>query len=368
MKISIIGPVYPYRGGIAHYNALLARSLEKDHEIQMISFSRQYPSFLYPGVTDRDPSQERIEFPAKYVLDPLFPWTWFVALNQIYQFEPDIVVIHWWTTFWGVCDALLINQLISHHIRVVYIIHNIFPHEPRFWDKCFARWGLNHADRYILQTKYEINRLKALVPSGKTILIPHPVYAMFSHQITSRDEALRYLKLPADRYILLFFGIVRPYKGLKYLIEAISILKQRRYDPVLVIAGEFWEDESLYRSQIKHLDIEDQIIIINHYIPNEEIGMYFSAAHILIAPYIDATQSGAVKMAMGFHIPIVITDVLAQDDSISVGPTCLVSLSKDSNSLANTIQEMLDHYPSMSFQQATEMSSWQDLCKAITNI
>ena len=142
MKISMIGPVYPYRGGIAHYTALLAQALlQSGHDLQMISFERQYPAFLYPGESDKDPSANAIHIPARYLLDPLYPWTWQRAVREIRAAGPQLVLFHWWSTFWGPAYAAL-----SHTLRrstpVVFLIHNVFPHEIKPWDRGLASLAL----------------------------------------------------------------------------------------------------------------------------------------------------------------------------------------------------------------------------------
>jgi glycosyltransferase involved in cell wall biosynthesis len=368
MRITLIGPVYPFRGGIAHYTTLLAHALTEQHVVQVVSFRRQYPSFLYPGVSDLDPSTDSLKFPATYLLDPIYPWTWFDTVNKVCRFNPDVVVIQWWTTFWGPSFGVLANRLMSDQKKVVFIIHNVLPHEPRFWDTWLTRWGLRCGYRYIVQTEQESKRLFKLLPHAKVELAPHPVYDMFSQQKITRADAIRKCNLPEDASILLFFGIVRPYKGLEYLFNAVSILNKEGVNIFLVVAGEFWENESHYREMIKQLNIQDCVLIDNRYIPNEEIGLYFSAAHIFIAPYIQATQSGAVKMAMGFNLPIIISDKVAQDNSLQPSATCIVCPSKDSMALAEAIQRMLNDYPELDEISDLGLNAWEPIITAITRV
>jgi len=309
MKVTLIGPVYPYRGGIAHYNASLAQALTgAGHTVRLISFRRQYPSRLYPGETDKDPSVEPLSFPAESILDPLYPWTWLHAARTIINDHPHLVMFHWWTTFWAPAFTTLV-WLIRRRVKVVYLIHNVLPHEAKAWDRWMARATLQQGQVFIVQAPHERERLAALIPRSSLVIdSPHPAYLPFRKQPLSKIEARQQLDLPIDLPLLLFFGIVRPYKGLKYLVDALAQVQR----PVrLVVAGEFWEDVTIYQQQIETLALSDRITLINRYIPNEEAHLLFSAADGLVAPYVGGTQSGAAGLALGYGLPMIITDRVA---------------------------------------------------------
>ncbi|MEW6649322.1 MAG: glycosyltransferase [Chloroflexota bacterium] len=307
MRIVLIGPVYPYRGGIAHHTTRLAQAiLEEGHEMVVISFKRQYPRFLYPGKSDRDPSQNVTQVDAEFVLDPIYPWTWAKAIHRIRDFSPSVVVIQWWTTFWAPAFWWIAKKL-RNICRVTFLIHNVVPHEAKFFDPWLSKLTLLQGNHYIVQSENQKTRLQKLIPLAEPIIIEHPVYDQFAYQRIEKTEARKLLKLPEDRPILLFFGIVRPYKGLKHLIDAMALVYQAGHNPLLVIAGEFWEDVEKYKAQIKFLGIENAIIIRNEYIPNEDVPLYFNAADVFVAPYVGGTQSGAVKIAMAFAMPIILS-------------------------------------------------------------
>lgn len=307
MKVTIIGPVYPYRGGIAHYTSLLAQALSERHQIQIVSFKRQYPAWLYPGKTDKDPSLSPLLVDALYILDPFYPWTWWQAIRAIENFQPDLVVCQWWTTFWAPAFAFISFWLRSKGIALVFLIHNVFPHEPKFWDRPLAHLALRTGETFIVQTTQEHERLLTLFPYASVVLCPHPVYDMFAAQRIPQAEARKHLDVSPNKPTVLFFGIVRPYKGLKYLIEALALLRDRGFTTQLIVAGEFWEDRKIYEAQISKLGLTEQVILDDRYIPNEELGLLFSAADLFVAPYIGGTQSGAVKMAVGFGLPVITT-------------------------------------------------------------
>lgn len=333
MKIVVIGPVYPYRGGIAHYTTLLVKALQDaGHDVKVISFKRQYPKWLYPGESDRDPSQQPLTVPAAYLLDPLYPWTWQQAVNAAIAESPDLVLFQWWTTFWALAFAFISQRLKAKNIRVGYLIHNVIPHEARPWDKFLAKMALRQGDGFIVQSVGQENVLRKLFPVARIEQVEHPIYDMFAGQIIEKKIARQKLGVPETLPLVLFFGIVRPYKGLKQLVQAVGQLSSEGVNVGLYVAGEFWEDIHWYQQEIIRLGLTDRVWIDNRYIPNEELPTIFSAADVFAAPYTDATQSGAVKMALGFGLPLIISKAVATDqsfyhsDAIKVVPSmdCLV--------------------------------------------
>lgn len=315
MKVALVGPVYPYRGGIAHYTTMLYRALrERGHDVLMVSFKRQYPRWLYPGRSDKDPSkQPLIVEDAKYWIDSLNPFTWLTTLWRIWCYQPDVIVLQWWTTFWapvwfvfGILNYLFLKR------PLLYICHNVLPHEMHWWDSWLAQKALQWGTQFIVQSEREKKRLIALMPKARVSIVPHPIYDMFTNQKISKEEARKRLGLPLDAPVLLFFGIIRKYKGLKSILTAMPEIRNRLGKVTLLVAGECWEDTRYYLEMIKKLGIGDSVIIENRYIPNEEVGLYFSAADVLIAPYEEFTGSGVVRMAQGFGIPVLPAFFLAQ--------------------------------------------------------
>jgi len=313
VKVALVGPVYPYRGGIAHYTTMLARALAEKHETLVVSFRRQYPSWLYPGKTDRDPSREPLRVEAEYLLDPLYPWTWRRTANRIAAFGPDVVVLQWWTTFWAPAFGVLTWLLRRRSLKVVFLIHNLLPHEPAPWDRWLARAVLGQASSFIAQAPGERNRLLALLPNAQVRLCPMPAFHDLAGRRLPRAEARRRLGLPAESLVLLFFGIVRPYKGLKHLIDAVAILRDSGQPATLLVAGEFWGGKAEYQQQIAQLDLTDHVVLDDRYIPNEELPVFFAAADVFVAPYVSGTQSASLRTALAFGLPAVVTDAIAGD-------------------------------------------------------
>lgn len=368
MNITLVGPVYPYRGGIAHYTAQLARSLAAlGHSTRVISFRRQYPAWLYPGDSDKDPSQQPMRTDAEYLLDPLYPWTWCSAARYILSGQPDLVVIQWWTTFWAIPFAFLSSFLRRKGLMVIYVIHNVLPHETRPWDAWLARLALRAAQGFVAQTNREKERLLALVPNAVVNVCPLPAYALFSKDMLSKLEARKRLKLPEKQAVLLFFGIVRPYKGLRYLIEAIALLRDAGKSPILLVAGDFWEDLSIYTAQIEQLKLGEQIRLDDRYIPDEEAAVMFAAADMLVAPYIEGTQSAAAGMAMGCGLPMVVTEVVAEGIAENNKKTVRVVPPRNPASLAEAISQFLENPPEIN-SEPDYTDGWTQLVQTLVDL
>lgn len=369
MLLTVVGPVYPFRGGIAHHTTMLVKALsERNHQVMLVSFRRQYPSRLYPGRTDRDPSLEPLRVDAEYILDPIYPWTWLRSAERITLFNPRAVVIPWWTTFWAPAYWCLGLILRNREIPIIFLVHNVIPHEARWWDAWVTRQVFRFGKAFLVQNNRERERLLGLIPEALIGVSPHPIYPAFNQARLTKQEARSKLGVPPDNPLLLFFGIVRPYKGLDQLIEAAALLIQRKININLLVAGEFWEKKSAYLDQIQRLSLSSRVSIHDKYIPNEEVGIYFSAADLFIAPYIGGTQSGAVKLALGFGLPAIISDrvtdeILINDSRVRIVPT------GDPQKLADAIEDSLNNKLSQPDKPSTKpQQSWHDFVEEIENI
>lgn len=368
MKIVIVGPVYPYRGGIAHFTSSLAEELRNaGHEIKVVSFKRQYPKFLYPGKSDQDPSKEPLVVPAEFILDPLYPWTWEKARTDIVREQPDLVVFQWWTTFWAPAFGVLARRLKKTGIKVCFLIHNVFPHEKRFWDNALARFALKSADSFFTMAESQRSLLADLFAKKPVVYFPHPIYKFKDMAKMDKETTRAQLGIPSDRKVALFFGIVRPYKGLRLLVEAAGMLKKLGNPVHLLIAGEFWEDITDYLSLIKAKELEDWVTLHNRYILNEEVPLMFNSADVFVAPYTGGTQSGAVKLAMGYQLPIVMTPTIADAGiNFTTYPGIFISQSATPESIKREIEIALQYnFPDEPLASDT---SWNHLVETIIRI
>lgn len=313
MKFAVVGPTHPFRGGIAHHTTLLVKHLSERHDVLFLSFLRQYPRWLFPGRSDRDPSREPLRVECTYSLDPLNPVTWRATAQRIARFAPDGVILPWWVPFWApawwVMSRMVRRQT---RTRLVFLCHNVLPHETGFWHRRAAQMVLRAGDGFVVQSTGEAKRLRGLLPNGEEAIvriIPHPSYAALAQgKPMTREEARATLDLPTDATVLLFFGLVRPYKGLDILVEALPEIR-KQLDARLLAVGEWWMPKEPMLQRIAKLGFQDEVTIVDRYIPNEALSCYFRAADVAVFPYREATGSGAVQLALGFGLPVVASRV-----------------------------------------------------------
>ncbi|MDY6994841.1 MAG: glycosyltransferase [Pseudomonadota bacterium] len=343
MKISIIGPVFPYRGGIAHFTTLLAKNMiQEGHDVQMISFKKQYPKWLYPGESDKDFSETREKIEADFIITPFNPFSWRKAIGRIKEFNPEKVIFPWWVTFWGPCFQFIARAMKRNGTSVTFLVHNTLPHEVSFIDRFITKNTLKFANHFIVMTDKEKQKLLRLLPEANEIKIaPHPIYNMFKPTGMDKNTILAKLNLPQDKKFVLFFGFVRPYKGLPDLLDAMELCNKENPQIHLIVAGEFWGDKDRYLQQIQSLGIQDNTHIFDHYIPDDDVAMYFEVSDLFVAPYTGGTQSGAVKTALGFGLPSVVSNMI-NDKIIKLFSTnCIITPSNDPKKLAmNLIQAL----------------------------
>jgi glycosyltransferase involved in cell wall biosynthesis len=336
VKIVIIGTAYPLRGGIAHYIALLYHHLQKRHDVEIVTFSRQYPAFLFPGKSQQEEKSEGVQISTEQLIDSINPLTWIRAARAIAGKKPDLIIFKYWLPFFGPCFGV-IARLVKRwsQARVLLICDNVIPHERRPGDKAFTRFAFRTTDFFIVQSRAVEQELKEFLPSARCVFVPHPVYEMFGAAMP-KDEARRKLGLAGDERILLFFGYVRRYKGLRLLLEAMpTVLKSLSVK--LFVVGEFYDDESKYKEQITSLGLEDSVTIRSDYVPNDEVRTYFSASDVVLLPYTSATQSGIAQIAYHFDKPVIATDVGGLAEVVRNGETGFVAPPNDPEALAQSI-------------------------------
>ncbi|ASS49078.1 MAG: hypothetical protein A3D31_04895 [Candidatus Fluviicola riflensis] len=305
MKITFLSTLYPYRGGIAQFNANLYRELEKqEHTLQAVTFTRQYPDFLFPGetqlVTEKDVADP---IPTKRWLDSINPFTYWSTARKINQFEPDLFITKYWMTFFGPSLGTVAKKMRRSTTRIS-ILDNVIPHEHRFFDKPFNRYFLKHNDGFVVMSDSVLKDLLSLKPDAKYLRIDHPLYDHFGERL-DREDACKKLGIDPSKKIILFFGFIRDYKGLDILLDATASLTD---DYCVVVAGEVYGSFEKYEQQIKKLGVQDKVKLFNHYIGDQEVPLYFSAADVCVLPYKSATQSGITSIAMHFNLPIIATD------------------------------------------------------------
>lgn len=306
-KIILIGPVYPYKGGISHYTGLMYRELAKQHDVEMISYKMQYPRFLFHK-EQRDYSNDSFKIESvKYMLHTANPFNIVRTAHYIRRKRPDMVVIQWWHPYFAPCYFLLTRFMGRQN--VTFVCHNVFPHERFPMDKLLTRLTLNNGSHFIVHAKDEAKELKKIQPHPDYVVTPHPTYNAFCFEGMGRERAREKLHIGPEERILLFFGYVREYKGLKYLLQAMPKICREDEKVKLWVVGEFGTDKENYQNLIRELKIEDRVQVQDAYTPDREVEKYFAAADLVVLPYTSATQSGIVQIAYGFTKPVIVTNV-----------------------------------------------------------
>lgn len=337
MRIALVGPLHPWRGGIAQYLGLLGEALTAHAEVSAVTFTRQYPDFLFPGRSQRDPDAVPPRFPVTPLIDSIGPWTWLAAGRHLERFAPGLVVLKWWLPFFGPAFATSAGPLRKRGTRVVLVCDNLVPHERRPGDRELTRWMLNNSDGYLVMSESVERDLDLLKPGAPRRRVNHPFYAQFDQNRWTRDTARAHLGIAPDAEMVLFFGYIRAYKGLDLLLDAWPRVRALRPRAMLVVAGEFYEESAPYRAQVARVGGDQSVRLLDRYIPDPEVEALFKAADVTVLPYRSATQSGVTHVAYALGVPVITTDVGGLAETVRPGHTGLVVPPGDPARLADAI-------------------------------
>jgi glycosyltransferase involved in cell wall biosynthesis len=337
-RLAVIGLSYPFRGGISHFSTLLVRSLRERHEVSFITLRRQYPGFLFPGQTQFDFSDRALVEDNEQIIDTLNPLTWVAAARRLNREAPELIIVQWWHPFFAPAFGTIVHLLAPGlRNRVCFICHNVMPHEGNPLQGLLTRYAFPRRGFYIVHSEQDREQLQALRPRATVTKGFHPTYAEFGEGgIPTKEEARRTLGITADERTLLFFGLIRPYKGLKFLLQAMPLLRERLPCRLLVV-GEFYDDKTQYMDLIRELQIEDCVTVVDRYVPNEEVATYFCSADVTVLPYISATGSGIVQIAFGLGVPVITTDVGGLPEAVDDASTGFVVAAGSAEALADAI-------------------------------
>lgn len=348
----MVGPSYPFKGGIPQYTTHLYRQLAVRHDVLFISFTRQYPAWLYPGRGDRDFTDTELrDDRVRPLIDSLNPLSWKKAVQEICAFKPDVVIIPWWVMFWAPQFIYMILGIKRRMkaVHVTFLCHNVIAHEPGWLSLAMTRMTLRLGDGFLVHSGKDKSDLSAMLDHPAVVQVEHPSYDTLDLQRVSREQAREKLCIRGDT--VLFFGFVRPYKGLGVLLEAMSLVLKER-ECTLVIAGEIWGDAHVYTEQIEQLGIAAQVRLVGDYIPQPEVAAYFRACDLVVLPYFSATGSGVVKLAYSFHRPVVVTNVGSLPDAVISGETGYVVPPDDAAALAASILEYFSRSDRANMEEA----------------
>jgi D-inositol-3-phosphate glycosyltransferase len=337
MKIVIVGPSRPYRGGIAQFSDELSNAVRlRGHEVRMETFKRQYPSFLFPGKTQLDGSLRDLPAGTVARLDSVNPLSWWKTARRIRKIDPDVVVFAYWLGFMAPAYNSIARAARRAGIPLVVLVHNAISHEKRIGDQWLGQTFFRKTNRLIALSNAVATDLREMGFGERVVEAGHPVYTHFGKE-RDRDSARTDLHLPLDAPVALFFGFIRRYKGLDVLIEALPSILTKKPEFKLVVAGEFYEDEEAIRERVKELGIGRSVIFHSEYIPNERVATYFSAADLVVQPYRTATQSGVAHVAFHFGRPMVITNVGGLAETVPGGEAGMVVPPENPKALAEAM-------------------------------
>jgi glycosyltransferase involved in cell wall biosynthesis len=335
MNVGLVGPAFPYRGGISHFTHMLARELRQSHDVRIVNFSRLYPGALFPGRSQYDQSARSSGDESLRLIDSIDPRTWPRAADALVHFHAGLVVFQWWQPFFAPALRFIAGRVRARSAaRVVFVCHNVLPHEARVTDRALARWGLGRAHGFVVQSQEDGAILAQIVPGARIVFNPLPVFDVFGGGGETRDQARARLGLSGR--VILFFGLVRAYKGLDTLLEAFATCGEP-LDATLLVVGEFYDQRAPYDARMRALGIESRVRVIDRYVPDDEVGGYFRAADVAVLPYVTATQSAVVQTAYSFGLPVIVTRVGGLPDVVEDGVTGLVVPPRDPAALAGAI-------------------------------
>lgn len=336
-RLLLVGPTYPFRGGIAHHTTLLADALRRHAHTTFVSFRRLYIQALFPGASDKDHSSSPIATDdVRRELDTLAPWTFLQVGREGRDY--DAVILPWWVAFWAPYYLLLIAGL-ARRSKIVFVCHNVTEHEPGALKRLATRTVLARGDAFVVQSSDEAANLEALVGDRPIIVSPHPSYDAFDRGRYDRESARGSLDFDDSSEVILFFGFIRPYKGLDVLLQAMERVLATRPRARLLVVGECWEDADRYRRAAQRFG--DACRLIMEYVPNEDIERYMKAADVVALPYISGSGSGIAQIALGMGIPVVATQIGAFEDVILDGRTGYLVPPGDPGALADGLSRAL---------------------------
>lgn len=321
LRICIVGTAYPYKGGIAMFNERLAEELQvMGHEVEIITFTLQYPKFFFPGQSQYsdDPAPKQLKISRK--VNSVNPITWLSTANAIKKGKFDLVIAKYWIPAMGPALGSIMRLVRSSGIKTISIIDNIIPHEKRPGDNALSRYFVNSVDGFITMSHKVNDQMQDFVKGQPVVYNPHPIYDTYGLPV-ERTKACQHLGISDKHDYVLFFGYIRDYKGLDILLDAISIARKSNDNIKLIVAGEYYSDREKYLAQIKSLELEDHVVLRTDFISNEEVKYYFSAADIVAQSYKSATQSGISQMAIAFAKPIISTNVGGLPETVRDGKT-----------------------------------------------
>ena len=373
MKITILGPAHPYRGGLASIMEIMARTFQRrGNEVDIKTFTLQYPSLLFPGKSQTVSTPPPADLHICRCINTVNPFNWVCIGRRICRERPDFVLMKYWTPFMAPCFGTIARFARRNgHTKVLCQIDNVEPHEHHLTDKPFNRYYLSVVDGFVYMSEQVHGELKAY-SNAPALFSPHPLFENFGERVARNEACVRLGLEPTVDYVL-FFGLIRDYKGLDLLLDAWAELRRRGLTAGrrLIVAGEFYTPKERYLRQIADNGLQDEVILHDRFIPDEQVKYYFSAADFVVQPYRTATQSGVTQIAYQFCVPMVVTDVGGLSEIVPdgrVGYVCEPTV----QGVADAVARMYDGDTIERFRlnciEERKRFSWEEMCTRIAEL
>jgi glycosyltransferase involved in cell wall biosynthesis len=370
MKVAIVGPAYPYRGGIAAFSERLAHQFQAEgHTVDIYTFTLQYPNFLFPGKTQYAEGETPADLNIRRCVNSINPFNWMKVGRLIRDQQYDLVVFAYWMSFFAPCYGVIARYLKS--AKRIALVHNMMPHEKSILDRVLPPFFVKSMDGFVALSQSVLRDVQRLDKRDKPkACSPHPIYDHYGPK-EPREVALERLGLSHDYRYLLFFGLVRAYKGLDWLIQAFADDRLRKYPIKLIVAGEFYDDKRRYLDEIQGYGLGNNVIIHDEFIPDDQVKDYFNAADIVVQPYKSATQSGVTQVAYHFEKPMLVTNVGGLDEIVPDGEVGYAVL-PEVHSITDALLDFFENNRADEFAHKIsvekEKYSWKTLSNVIMNL
>ncbi len=370
--ICILSPAHPLRGGIASSTERLAQELQKHgYQVTIVSFSLQYPRIFFPGKSQYTNDQAPEGLDIRPEINSINPLNWMAVGLRLRRLRPDLIIARFWIPFMAPSLGTILRLAKSNgHTRVMALADNIIPHEKRLGDRIFTRYFMDASDAFLVMSKSVEEDVLRLAPGKPVALAPHPVYDNYGDPV-SREAALTHLGLPLAPRYLLFFGFIREYKGLDLLLGAMADPRIRERNIQLIVAGEYYGNESEYNALIDKLGIRDLLVLRTDYIPNDDVKYYFSAADLVAQPYRSATQSGISQLAYHFEKPMLATNVGGLPETVAHNQSGYI-VEINETAIADAIVDFYDRNRQADMTawvaEAKKQYSWEHMVKKINDL
>ncbi|MBO4558363.1 MAG: glycosyltransferase [Bacteroidales bacterium] len=369
MKIVIVGPAYPYRGGIATFNERLARQLAAEgDEVKLYTFTIQYPSFLFPGKTQYSTEAAPQDLDIVRAVSSVNPFNWIRVAHRIAAEKPDAVMLRFWMPYFGPCLGTIGRILRRKGIRVVSLVDNIIPHDHKPGDKPFAKYFVKNVDGFLAMSQSVMDELRQFDSAKPVAFAPHPLYDHYGASESKADAAAALGLDPSLDYYL-FFGLIRDYKGLDLLLEAMASYGLKESTAHLIVAGEFYSNEDKFWELERSLDLKGRIHWFDRFIPDDQVRHFFNVADLVVQPYKTATQSGITQVAYHFEKPMVVTNVGGLPEIVPDGK-CGYVVAPEPAAIADAIARFYAERPDFSdgIRAQKQLFSWSRLTAALKSL